>query len=108
MNNRKYLLYIDILGFTDLVQSHNSKIEYLYKVIDSLNVHQHDAFETIVFSDTILVFNKVAPTTEHEHQYLVMYSCEFAQDLFYRCVSLGIQFRAIFSPARASVSLARK
>lgn len=95
--NEKFLLYIDILGFSELVKSSNNKVAKLYSMIDTLHVHQHDAFETIVFSDTILVFNKVNPNTNHDNEYLVMYFCEFVQDLFYRCIELEIHFRAILT-----------
>lgn len=51
----KYLLYIDILGFSDMVRSEPAKVAELYLILDSLTVHRHEAFRTIVFSDTILV-----------------------------------------------------
>ena len=97
MTDLKYLLYIDILGFADLVKSDYDKIRRLFKKIDELNVHRHNAFQTIVFSDTILIINKQAPRNTDEHEYLVMYACEFAQDLMFRCIDLEIQFRAILT-----------
>ncbi len=96
-HNEKYLLYIDILGFSNLVKDNSDKLQELFKILDSLNVHMHDAFKTIVFSDTILVFNKHTPINQHDHEYCIMYACEFVQDLFLRSVSLGIQFRAILT-----------
>ncbi len=95
--NEKYLLYIDILGFSNLVNENSSKLQELFNILDSLNVHMHDAFKTIVFSDTILVFNKHTPINQHDHEYCIMYACEFVQDLFLRSVSLGIHFRAILT-----------
>ena len=53
----KTFLYIDILGFKNLVTSNTDKVESIFKIIDSLHVHKDIAFRTIVFSDTILVFN---------------------------------------------------
>jgi hypothetical protein len=97
MTNLKYLLYIDILGFADLVKTDYDKIRLLFKKIDELNVHRHNAFQTIVFSDTILILNKETPRNTFEHEYLVMYACEFAQDLMFRCIDLEIQFRAILT-----------
>ncbi len=93
----RFLLYIDILGFSDLVENHPLKIERLYDVIDTLNVHQHEAFTTLVFSDTIVVYNKADPRSPEDHSYLVMYSCEFAQDLQYRLVGSNIYFRAFLT-----------
>ncbi len=97
MTDLKYLLYIDILGFADLVKTDYNKIRQLFKKIDELNVHRHNAFQIIVFSDTILIINKQAPRNTDDHEYLVMYACEFAQDLMFRCIGLEIQFRAILT-----------
>jgi hypothetical protein len=89
----KYLLYIDMLGFSDLVRRRGA-VKKLYETINVLNVHRHDAFKTIAFSDTLLVYNTVNPTTKHDREYLIMYSCEFAQDLFYRLIGRDLHFRA--------------
>ncbi len=97
MTELRYLLYIDILGFAELVKTDYKKIRLLFEKIDELNVHKHNAFQTIVFSDTILISNKQAPRNTDDHEYLVMYACEFAQDLMFRCIDLEIQFRAILT-----------
>ncbi len=92
----RYLLYIDILGFKSLVDHNPGSIPSLYAIIDSLNAHMHDAFNTLVFSDTILVYSKDNRLkSEHDHKYAVMYSCEFAQDLMYRFVGTDFAFRAV-------------
>jgi hypothetical protein len=88
----KYLLYIDILGFSNLVRERGA-VGRLYKTIDSLNVHRHHAFRTIAFSDTLLVYNITNPETKDDCHYFIMYLCEFAQDLFYRLVGRDIHFR---------------
>lgn len=88
----KYLLYIDMLGFTDLVRTRGA-VKMLYETINDLNVHRHEAFKTIAFSDTLLVYNIVNPKTKHDRQWVIMYSCEFAQDLFYRLVGRDLHFR---------------
>lgn len=95
--NNKYLLYIDILGFSDMVKNGYEKITKLFDYVNSLNVHSHGAFHTVVFSDTILIFNKSEPVNTHDNEYLVMYACEFVQDLMCRSVDLEIQFRAILT-----------
>lgn len=95
MQNR-YLLYIDILGFSELVRGAPARVQDLYRIIDSLNVHRHHAFKTIVFSDTILVYSKDSLLQgNRDHEYVVMYSCEFAQDLMYRFVGTEFAFRAV-------------
>lgn len=97
MAENKYLLYIDILGFSELAKTNYSKVKKLFAIIDSLNAHSHGDFQSLVFSDTILIFNKTQPISDHDHEYIVMYACEFAQDLIFRCKSFDIQFRAILT-----------
>ena len=92
---KKYLLYIDILGFSDLVEMDSDKIQSLYDVIDSLNVHRHNAFKAIVFSDTVLVYNIDNASSEEDRDYCVMFACEFVQDLQFRLVGKNIYFRAV-------------
>ena len=76
MQNNKYLLYIDILGFSDMVKNDYGKITKLFDYINNLNVHRHGAFQTIVFSDTILIFNKENPISIDDHEYFVMFSID--------------------------------
>jgi hypothetical protein len=93
--NSRYLLYVDILGFSNLVRADREVVHNLYRTLDSLNVHRHEAFTTIVFSDTVLVYNRSEPRSDHDHEYLVMYGCEFFQDLLYRTIGTGVHFRAV-------------
>lgn len=92
-----FLLYIDILGFSDLVNEDSEKVRAIYDTINSLNVHKHYAFSTIIFSDTILVYNKIKPVTIHDHEYLVMYMCEFAQNLIFQGRNCNLNFRGIIT-----------
>ena len=89
----KFLLYIDMLAFSELVRKRGA-VKKLYKVIDTLNVHKHDQFKTIVFSDTILVYNQFEPQSDEDVNYILMFLCEFAQDLFYRLIGKDMHFRA--------------
>lgn len=93
--SEKLLLYIDILGFSELVENHPRKIRDLYEIVASLNVHKHPAFRTIVFSDTILVYNMDGGDSRPDSAYLVMFLCEFAKDLQGRLTGHGIVFRAV-------------
>jgi hypothetical protein len=93
----RYLLYIDILGFSDLVAGSDPKIHDLYEVIASLNVHDHPSFRAIIFSDTILVYNVEGQDTRSDRSYLVMYLCEFAQDLQHRLTAKDIFFALFWS-----------
>jgi len=94
--DKRYLLYIDILGFSELIKS-EERTRYLYKKIDSLNAHKHSVFQTIVFSDTILVYNKKPAQNKKEAEYIVWYATEFAEDLHFRLVGENIYFRAMLT-----------
>jgi len=89
----RFFLYIDVLNFGHLV-TQKGEVEKLYEIINRLHVHRHDVFTTIIFSDTILVYNKSHARGLEDVRYMVMYLCEFAQDLFYRLVGTDIHFRA--------------
>ena len=53
---RNLFLYLDILGFSDLVND-PKQVEELYGVIDGLHVFSHNMFECIAFSDTLLIYD---------------------------------------------------
>ena len=55
---KKYLLYIDILGFANLVSKKPKEVKKIYEVVNELNVHRQSEFKAIIFSDTILIYNK--------------------------------------------------
>lgn len=93
----QYLLYIDILGFEEMVAKAPDRVDDVFRIIASLNAHRHPDFSTIVFSDTILVHSAAVPRSEHDHDYIVMYLCEFAQDLLRRLVGREIAFRAVIT-----------
>ncbi|EDL51369.1 hypothetical protein VSAK1_25420 [Vibrio mediterranei AK1] len=95
--NNKFFLYMDILGFTDLVQNNSEKIHDLYEVIASLNAHNHDAFKVVVFSDTVIVYNVNGGDTAADAKYLVMFMCEFVKDLMHRLMGRNIYFRAVIT-----------
>lgn len=91
----RYLLYIDILGFEKLALEERSKVERIYRILDSLNAHKHPNFKTIAFSDTILVYNPDAVTNRQEAEYIVWYLSEFAEDLHHRFTGQDLYFRAV-------------
>jgi hypothetical protein len=91
--NRSFL-YIDILGFENLVRTNPAKVDQVFEIFDTLKVHKHFALQTVVFSDTILVFNKDATlSTDYYCTYLV----EYAQALFYRLSDINVYFKGILT-----------
>ena len=48
-----------------------------------------------MFSDTIVVYNTADLISAHDHEYTVMYLCEFAQDLLNRLIGHNVTFRAV-------------
>lgn len=91
--NRDFL-YIDILGFKQMVREQSAKIPKVFEIIDNLSVHEHYAFHSIVFSDTIIVYNKDENKPNH---YYVTYLIEFAQQLFYKLLSIGVYYRGFIT-----------
>jgi len=98
----RFLLYIDILGFSEMTRREPRKVARTYAILDSLNVHKHHAFKTIVFSDTVLVYNPVLPTSDDDRNYLVWYLIEFAEDLHHRLTGQDIFFRAVLTSGEFS------
>ncbi len=95
--NHRFLLYIDILGFSDLVARNVARIDDLYEVVASLHAHKHDAFKCVIFSDTILVYNLDGGEIDQDIKYLLMFMCEFARDLLHRLTKRDIYFRAVIT-----------
>jgi len=93
----RFLLYIDILGFSDLVKADDARIDDLYEVIASLNATKHDAFKCIIFSDTILVYNREGGEHAEDVRYLLMFLSEFAKDLLHRLTRRDVFFRAVIT-----------
>lgn len=91
----RFLLYIDILGFKEMTLSQPRKVARLYSILNTLNVHQHPNFKTIVFSDTVLVYNPDEVHNDDDRKYLVWYLTEFAEDLHSRLTGQDIWFRAV-------------
>ena len=98
MSTDRYFLYIDVLGFSDLVKDRNRRaIDDLYEVIASLNANKHGAFRVVVFSDTVIVYNVMGDETPRDAEYLIMFLCEFVKDLIHRLTGRGIFFRALIT-----------
>lgn len=98
MTTNRYFLYLDVLGFTELVRQGNGRvISDLYEVVASLNANKHDAFKVVVFSDTVVVYNVNGGDTPEDARYLIMFLCEFVKDLMHRLTGREIYFRAVIT-----------
>lgn len=87
-------LYIDILGFESLVKSKSDKVDKIFNVFDGLNVFKHHSLQVVIFSDTILVFNK---EDNWSKDYFVTYLIEYAQELFYKLSRINVYFKGIIT-----------
>ena len=95
-NHSKFLLYIDILGFREILQDRPETIPALFHIIATANIHKHPDFRTVVFSDTIIGYTPFCLDEDQPHD-LVELLCEFCQDLFYRFSPLDVFFRAVIT-----------
>ncbi|PNG40931.1 hypothetical protein A1354_12220 [Pseudomonas asplenii] len=91
----RFLLYIDILGFSEMTRAEPRKVARVYSILDTLNAHHQTNFSTIVFSDTILVYNTADADTDHARENCVWLLTEFAEDLHHRLTGQDIYFRAV-------------
>ena len=89
--SERLFLYIDILGFKEMVKSDYDVTE-IYRRIDRLNVHRDKYFTCIVFSDTVIVY--AAEGFLKNISDGLMWLIEFAQDLFYNMISIDVHIRA--------------
>jgi len=96
---KRAFLYVDILGFENLVVTNSPKIKRIFEILDQLGSHKHDHYfslQTIVFSDTVLIFNSNDTENKDVHLY-VTYLVEYAQELFYKLASINVYFRGILT-----------
>lgn len=91
----RFLLYIDILGFSEMVSKESRKVVRVYEILDTLNVHSRSDFKVIVFSDTILIYNNSPEPTDLDEAYCIQTLVDFASDLHHRLVGQDIFFRAV-------------
>ena len=89
---KRAFLYIDILGFKNLVNTKSEKVDKTFQIFDGLNVFKHHSLQVIIFSDTILLFNKEDYWSE---DYFITHLREYAQELFYKLSWLNIYFKGI-------------
>lgn len=92
MSNEKFLLYIDLLGFSDYVENNHHAMGSLFKQINQLSSFQDEHFKTIVFSDTILVFNIL---DYKEDEFFILRFIEIVKELLHTTRTIGLQFRAL-------------
>ena len=91
----RFLLYIDVLGFSELVLKKPEIIPRILEALDNSPAYSHPEFTAIQFSDTLLVFNNEDVTSDYDKHYCAMYLCEFAQHLQYSLLSSNIFIRAV-------------
>lgn len=77
-----------------MIASKSEKIDQIFKIFDGLNVFKHPSLQVVVFSDTILVFNK---TNDWATDYFVTYLIEYAQELFYKLSWINVYFKGIIT-----------
>ncbi|MBD9427632.1 hypothetical protein IB232_20030 [Pseudomonas sp. PDM15] len=92
--SQRFLLYIDILGFSEMTRKDPRKVARVYAILNTLNAHNSSRYKTIVFSDTILIYNVNPARNDEDRADLVWYLTEFAEDLHHRLTGQDIYFRA--------------
>ncbi len=93
----RFLLYIDLLGFSEIVRTKGNILPDLFRILDKSNAHKHGDFRVIQFSDTLLVYNGTDAKTEHDKSYCAMYLCEFAQEIQYMLLGRDVFLRGLIT-----------
>jgi len=96
---KRAFLYIDILGFENLALTSSPKIKNIFTILDGLQSHNHRHYfsiKTIVFSDTILIFNANDTEINDVHIY-VTYLIEYTQELFYKLAEINVYFKGVLT-----------
>jgi hypothetical protein len=95
--SQPFLLYIDILGFSDIVRNKPNVIPDLFRALDNSPAHRDQAFKVIQFSDTVLVYNDAEAKSAEAKRVWVMYLCEFAQHIQYMLLGRDVFIRALIT-----------
>ena len=93
----RFLLYIDLLGFSEFVRLKPRLLPDLFRVLDRSNAHAQHAFQVIQFSDTLLVFNENQVISDYDKHYCSMYLCEFAQEIQYMLLGRDAFLRGLIT-----------
>lgn len=89
-------LYVDILGFAELVKD-TGRVDELFQILDGARLHTDSNYRTIVFSDTILAYNRHTDLSSGAKAVELMYLIELTQELMQRLTGKGIFFRAVIT-----------
>ena len=92
----RLFLYIDILGFSDLIL-HTEQVERLYAIVDKAALFRDSSHRAIVFSDTIVAYNIHPDLSEDYKAQELMFLIELTQELFLSLIGSGIFFRAVIT-----------
>jgi hypothetical protein len=101
----RYLLYIDILGFKDLMNSKTGEVKILelhqaLRLIQTTYDDFFNLYQFVFFSDTLLVFTKQLP----DDQYTFTHLCEVAKNLCFNFADQEVFFRAVLCKGKFSHS----
>ena len=99
--NETLFLYIDILGFSELIKN-KADVDLLFQIVDQARIHSDSKYKAIVFSDTIIAYNKNTNYSREAKEIEVMFLIELTQDIFSRLIGRDIYFRAIITEGEFS------
>lgn len=71
------------------------KVYRLFEIIDSARIQHGSNFMAIVFSDTIIAYNRHTNLSKKAKEVEVIYLIELTQELFSKLIGTNIFFRAV-------------
>jgi hypothetical protein len=98
--SKRFLLYLDILGFRQLA-ANPARVRELYRIVNSLRVHRDGVLKAIIFADTLLVYSPIRPTDfakpDEIRDMIIFRFLEFVRDLLRRTTGRDFYFRAFIT-----------
>jgi hypothetical protein len=88
-----FLLYVDILGFSNLCMAMDGRVRQIYDEILAMRKHGHKTYSVTIFSDTFLIRNLGQLDPPSEVQFLI----EFFRILQNRLSHLDVFLRAVMT-----------
>jgi hypothetical protein len=98
----RLFMHLDILGFTQLLKT-PKVVEKIFRIIDNSNAHDDAHYRVILFSDTVLIYNRLSCLSKKSKQVELMYLIEFGQDIMRRLACENIFFRGLITEGEFTV-----
>lgn len=99
-------LYLDILGFRDLMQR-PERVDWLFQRLDAARIHSDSNYHATVFSDTLIAYNRRELQSAEAKSIEVIFLIELVQQFTSLIVGSGIFYKAVVTEGNFSYTKLR-